>query len=209
MRRSELKSLGVEDDLIDDIMALHGKSKGKLESRIEVLEDEKQGYIKDIENRDKQLEDIKNSSTDNQEMQDKVNKYEADNAKLKAENARIRLDAAIQLSVANKVHNAEDILLHVDRDKITIDGDTIKGLDEQVAELEKSKPYLFKTTDNTDNTNEGADNDSVNEGEQPDDDENTPIVPNPGAQNGNKGKKKDPAAMGLEMYEKLYGKKEE
>lgn len=207
MRRSELKNLGVDEDLIDDIMALHGKSKKRLETQNEALEEEVEGLKSDISNRDKQLEEIKNSSTDNKELQDKVVKYEAENERLKAENANIRLDAAIQLSVADKVHDPEDILRYVNRDELTLDGDVVKGLDEKVAELQKSKPYLFKPVDNNQPGND--DNTGNNEGEQQPDEDVQPPLPNPGVQSGNKGKEKDLSAAGREMYEKLYGKKEE
>lgn len=203
MRRSELQDLGVEKDLIDSIMALHGKTKTRLETKIEDLEDEVNGYKKDIANRDKQLEEIKAKAPDDEKYKNLVQQYQDENEKLKEENEKIRLNSDIRVAAAGRLHNPEDALLYINRDNLKyVDGE-LHGLEDEIKGLEQSRPYLFVKQDVDNGDNGGAsDNDGDNNPPKNEGDGITDF--NPGKQSGNPGKKADPAEIGKQWYNTLY-----
>lgn len=104
---------------------------------------------KDLKDRDKQLEDIKKSSGDNEALQQQIATLQADNSaakiKYEADMKALKLDTAIKLTVGNTAHDTDLVASLVDKAKLVLTDDgNVAGLEEQVKALKESKAFLFK-----------------------------------------------------------------
>ena len=98
----------------------------------------------------KDFDDLKATAGDNKALQDQIEslktQHETDKANLKAEyDAKLKRNTvATQIVKDYKPRDVEDVMGHIDLDKIEIkDDDTISGLSEQVDALKESKAYYF------------------------------------------------------------------
>lgn len=72
-------------------------------------------------------------------------KYDTDKTAFEAQIASAKKDYALEAKIAKAgVRNIKAYKALLDMDKITMEGDEIKGYDEQEAELKKSDSYLFE-----------------------------------------------------------------
>ena len=137
MKRDFLTALGLSDDAIDKIMAEYGKSVTGLKSKQTELEEQISTYKQQVSERDKQLETLKKSAGDSEKLQAQI-------SKLQAENKQMAIDHAVHnaLTVA-KAKNVKAVRALLNLDGAELDGDKIKGLDEQIAKLKESDSYMF------------------------------------------------------------------
>ncbi len=113
---------GITDDMIQQIMTLHGVD---LEKNKVNLDD----YIPK-----KQLDELKGKFTAKQKEYDDLVKSYADKEK----------NTAINQAISNaKGKNTKAILALVDSEKITYKDGKLEGLEDQLKELQKSDAYLF------------------------------------------------------------------
>ena len=148
MKRETLKSLDLSDDVIDKIMTEYGNSVNSLKSKQTDLEGQIEDYKKLISERDQQLETLKKSASDSEKLQNQITKLQDENKKSQeaydAKILQMRKDNAVDLALTNA--GVKDIKFGragVNLDSIKVEGDKIYGLDEQVAALRESAPYLF------------------------------------------------------------------
>ena len=103
-----------------------------------------------VKERDKQLEDVKKSTGDNEELKKQIEqlqednktakqKYEADIKKMQIDNA---VHSALKDADVKNVTAVMALLKDLDKAELAEDG-TIKGLADQIQELQKSDSYLF------------------------------------------------------------------
>lgn len=103
-----------------------------------------------IADRDKQLADIKKQSGDAATLKAALEKAEADNKTAteahKAEMAKLQKTTALQVALAEKAHDPDDIIKLLDLNSIELDGTgKLKtGVDDLVKPFKEQKPYLFK-----------------------------------------------------------------
>lgn len=144
MKREFLEGLKIEGltkEVIDQIMAEHGKS---------VQAEQTKAAAKDSE-LTKANETIKN-------LQDAVKKYDgADPEQLKqsltdlqkkydTDIAQAKMDNALELAlVQGKAKNTRAIKALLNMDAIKLDGDKLLGLDDQLGRLKTEADYLFET----------------------------------------------------------------
>lgn len=103
-----------------------------------------------VKERDKQLEDLKKSTGDNEELKKQIETLQSENKQAKSEyEANIksmRVDSAINIALtaagAKNATAAKALLKDIDKAELLEDG-TIKGLAEQIEGLKKSDSYLF------------------------------------------------------------------
>lgn len=145
MKREFLKELGIEDELIDKVMAEHGKTvethKAATAEKSAALETAN-ATIKDLQDAVKKFDGVDLAAL-NQQITDLQTKYDTDIAAAKLGGA---LETAL---VSAKAKNNKAVKALLDMEKITLDGDTLKGLDEQIKALSESDPYLFDLEDGT------------------------------------------------------------
>ena len=104
---------------------------------------------KTLEERDGQLEDLKNSAGDNAEMKKTIEELQKTNAEqLKthaAEIAQLKLDNAVETALtAAGAKNSKTVKALLDLTKVKLDEDgKLNGFDEQLETVRKSDGYLF------------------------------------------------------------------
>lgn len=103
-----------------------------------------------VKERDKQLEDVKKSTGDNEELKKQIEQLQEDNkaAKQKYESdiKQMQIDNAVHAALkdAGAKNVTAAIALLKDLDKAELDSDgTVKGLAEQIKALQESDSYLF------------------------------------------------------------------
>lgn len=103
-----------------------------------------------VKDRDKQLEDLKKSSGDNEELKKQIESLQEENKNTKqqheAEIKKLRIDNAVQSALkdagAKNAMAVMALLKDMDKAELAEDG-TIKGLAEQIENLQKTESYLF------------------------------------------------------------------
>lgn len=121
-------------------------------SRFDEVNEAKKNAEALVKERDKQLEDVKKSTGDNEELKKQIETLQADNKaakeKYEADIKKMQIDNAVQLALKNaeakNVTAVMALLKDLDKAELAEDG-TIKGLAEQIQELKKSESYLFNT----------------------------------------------------------------
>ncbi|TSB47130.1 phage scaffolding protein [Alkalicoccobacillus porphyridii] len=166
MKRDFLKELGFEDDVIDKIMAEHGKSvhEHKVKAdKVDGLESQIADYQGQLEDRDKQLQKLGDEAKGNEELTQQIDalKQENDTAKAEYEEKLNQqafdhtLERALSGANPRKGKDGETgkslkaIKSLLDMEKIKLDGDTLLGLDDQLNSLKENDSYLFESEEQT------------------------------------------------------------
>ena len=152
MKKEEFIAIGISEELAAKAEAASLKElEGYVaKSKFDEAAEENKTLKKAVSDRDKQLEELKKASGDNEtlqkqikELQD-VNKAEA--KKHNDELKELRLTNAIKLAVAGKVHDEDMAAALFDRSKLVLaDDGKVAGLEDQLKAIKESKGFLFKT----------------------------------------------------------------
>ena len=140
-----LKKLEGADSLYDDITKGIGKSFVARSDFNEKLSD-----LKTANTRIGELENAAGGSENYKEKYETLSvQYEADKKSFADQLAGAKRDYALEAKIAKSgVKNVKAFKALLDMEKITIDGDEIKGYDEQETAIKKSDPYLFDKVTN-------------------------------------------------------------
>lgn len=99
----------------------------------------------------KELDDIKNSEEDVTKLKEKITELSTtitdNDTKYKQELQEQKLNSALKLSIIDKVQDVDIVSSLIDKTKLTMDEQEEKikmGLNEQIEDLKKTKPFLFK-----------------------------------------------------------------
>lgn len=151
MKKEDFVALGISEELA---------AKAEKESQKEL-----QGYVpkadfeaantakanleKDIKARDKQLEEIKKSSGDNEELKKQIEALQTENKtareKYDADMKELKLSTAIKLALGDSAHDADLVTGLFDKGKLILGEDgKVTGLDDQLKAIKKDKAFLFK-----------------------------------------------------------------
>jgi len=146
-----LKKDGIEEGKLDGLiaeinkqLALHFVPKREYN---EVAEAKKK-LETDIDERDKQLEQLKAAAGASEELKKQIEQLQAENKKAaeewQAKMAQMQLDFAIEKALAAaKAKNPKAVKALLDMEKVKLDGEQLLGLDDQLKALQQSDPYLF------------------------------------------------------------------
>jgi len=153
-----IEKAGLDDDVLDKIIVLHGKSTEAKKSEIETLQTKVEGLENqlseanetidgfkdlDIDGVKKSAEDWKAKAVDWEAKAQQAEKDAADQVK------KIEFDHALQAALTEaKVKDPKDVIPHLKMDTIQLgdDGKFI-GLTEQLDPLMEAKEYLFESDD--------------------------------------------------------------
>lgn len=121
-------------------------------ARFDEVNNEKKKLEQDVKDRDSQLESLKNSTGDVEAMKKQIETLQSENtAKDEAHAAEIKqlkvdnaIESALVTAKAKNNKAVRALLKDIDKAELLEDG-TIKGLAEQIKELQKSDSYLFDT----------------------------------------------------------------
>lgn len=153
MKKEEFVKLGIDEETAKKCEAASQEElKGFIpKTRFDEVNNEKKKLELDLRDRDGQLETLKNSTGDVEEMKQQIATLQADNkAKDEAHAAEIKqlkIDAAVDAALGDaKAKNktaVKALLKDLDKAELADDG-TIKGLAEQIEAIQKSDSYLFE-----------------------------------------------------------------
>lgn len=151
MKKAEFVALGISEELaVKAEKASQEELKGYVEKSThdEVVEENKT-LKTSVSDRDKQLETLKASAGDNEELKKQIETMKQQNENQekahKAELAQLRLDNAMDaalIAAGAKNGKAVKALLDVSKVKLGEDG-KLTGWDEQIKAIQKSDAYLF------------------------------------------------------------------
>lgn len=120
-------------------------------SRFNEINEKAKNLETQVADRDKQLEDLKKSSGDNEALKKQIETLQQTNAAQKKDYegqiAKIRLDNAIDSALGGSgAKNVNVVRGVLDLTKIKLGSDgKLSGLDEQITALQKSDAYLFES----------------------------------------------------------------
>lgn len=150
MKREDLKALELTDDLIDKIMALHGKDIEKAKADLSTAQTEAASLKKQLEDAGKQIEDFKKQpdvagvQKAADEWKAKAEQAEKDAA---AQIAQLRFDHALDGALSGaKVKNTKTVRALLDLTDLKLEEDgTIRHLDTQLEQIKKDNDFLFES----------------------------------------------------------------
>jgi len=148
MKREYLTGLGLEKEVVDKIMAEHGKSVQSLQTEKETTAKAAESFKAQIAERDTQLTDLKKSSGDSEKLTTQIADLQEKNKTATKEHedqlTQVKFDYALNAKLTtDKAKNLKAVKALIDVTKIKIDGENLIGYDEQINPLKKSDAYLF------------------------------------------------------------------
>lgn len=173
MKRKFLEDLGLEDEVVNKIMAENGKDLTELKAKVDDLTEQinvkdttikqKNEKITELEKID--VEAIKKEQFDlgKAEGSKEIESFKRQNAIDKVYETEFEVDGK-----KYKVKDKKGLQGYLDNEKIKYENDQVTGLVEQFSEIVKTSPYLFDTNtknpqfaDTTPGTNPSKDNENA------------------------------------------------
>lgn len=150
MTKEQLLGMGLTEEQADKVMAAHREVLTGFipKARFDEINEEKKELKNQLDDRDKQLQELKVKAAGNEELTAKITELEELNKQTKEEYenkiAALRKETAIELALKDaKARNIKAVKALLDLEKVSLDGDNLIGLDEQLKRLKESDPYLF------------------------------------------------------------------
>ena len=146
-----LKKAGIEEGKLEGTIADINKELPKYfipKDKYNEVSEAKKKLEADIQERDKQLEELKKAAGPNEELKKQIETLQTENKKAgeewQAKMAQMQLDFAIDKALTTaRAKNAKAVKALLDMDKVKLDGDQLLGIDEQLKALKESDSYLF------------------------------------------------------------------
>src|SRR5699024_10311994 len=178
MKREDLKNLGLTDEQIEKAMAEHGKDITSLQEKVNGLTNERDGLKSQLDERDQQLVDLQKNSKNVDDLNEQIKQLQSDNKKaneewqnkLATQTKNFKIETALREA---KAKNVKAVLPFIDTKKVTVDGDSLKGLDDQIKAIQQSDSYLFEESKPEPKINIGG---KFNNGENGANDKVDPVV---------------------------------
>ncbi len=156
MKKEELLKLGLTEEQAEKVLSANTEQLKEFVpyARFKELIDDKNELKKQVSERDKQLENLKNINGDMEALKTTITQLQADNKaateKYNAELADLKLNNAVDTALlgANAV-NVKAVKALLDMDKIKLDGEVLLGINEQLETLKGAddSKMLFKGAD--------------------------------------------------------------
>lgn len=149
MKREELKALELADDVIDKIMALHGRDVEASKTALTTAQTEIDGLKKQLTDANAAIEGFKKLDVDGIKAAADEWKAKAEQAQKDADKqiAALKFDHALDSALTGaKAKNAKAVraLLNMETLKLNDADGSIVGLKEQLEALQKENDYLFE-----------------------------------------------------------------
>lgn len=149
MKREQLKELGLSDEQIGSVMALHGATVNELNSNVAAAEQQVNQYKEQLDANQTELDRLKKAAEGNEELttqlSDLQEKYDQAKADSESKIAEIKKTSAIELALTQAgARNIKAAKALLDSEKLELTDEGIKGLDEQLNTLKESDGYLFE-----------------------------------------------------------------
>lgn len=146
MIRKFLENLGLEKDVIDKILDENSMDIGKAKGNYDDLKVELDNLKVEIGNRDKQLGELKKAVGDNDELKSQIQKLQDENKVAKetyeSQIKQMKLDNIVDNALSS-AKNKKAVKALLDLTNAELDGETVKGLDEQIKKLQEAEDSKF------------------------------------------------------------------
>ncbi len=152
MNREFLRSLELEDGVVESIMAKHGATIKELNDQVETQKTKAETLENQINERDKDLktlrEQLKDHEGANTELEALQSKYDEETQKLQSQLEHNNKMNEIRLAINKSgARNEKAILALLDLEEVKVNDDGVQGLKEQLETLKESDNYLFEVVD--------------------------------------------------------------
>lgn len=156
MKREFLEGLGLEKEVINQIMDENGKDINKAKGDFEDLKSQLATATETIKERDKQIEKLK--EVDGEKLKEEITKLQKLNKEAEKKYLddlkELKLNNAIKLAIHDKVFNEDMAAGLFDKSKLILNDDgSVIGIDEQYENIKKDNAFLFKTNEVKNNYN--------------------------------------------------------
>ena len=146
-----LKKAGIPEDKLDSTITDINKELPKYfipKDKYNEVSEAKKKLETDIQERDKQLEQLKAAAGSNEELKKQIETLQAENKKAaeewQAKMAQMQLDFALERALTTaKAKNPKAVKALLNLENVKLDGDKLLGLDDQLKAIQQSDPYLF------------------------------------------------------------------
>ena len=150
MNKEDLLKLGLTEEQAEKVLSANTEQlKGFIpKARFDEVNNAKKQTEKDLSERDKQLEILKNSTGDIETLKQTIetlqNENKASKEQYEANISKIKLDNAIDNALGNaKAKNSRAVRALLDMEKIKFENETLSGLDEQLKALKEAEDSKF------------------------------------------------------------------
>lgn len=150
MKKEALIQLGLTEEQAEKAMKLHSETVQGLvpKDKLDEAVTEKERLESSLKERDKQLDELKGAAGTSAELKQKldeaISKNKEDTEKAAAEFAAYKKDNAVNLQLYKSgAKNLKAVKALLDLSKVSVDGDNVIGLQEQLDALKKSDEFLF------------------------------------------------------------------
>ena len=150
MNKEDLLKLGLTEEQAEKVLSANAEQlKGFIpKARFDEVNNAKKQAEKDLSERDKQLEILKNSTGDVETLKNTIKQLQDENKASKeqyeANISKIKLDNAIDNALGNaKAKNSRAVRALLDMEKIKFENETLSGLDEQLKALKEAEDSKF------------------------------------------------------------------
>lgn len=150
MNKEDLLKLGLTEEQAEKVLSANTEQlKGFIpKARFDEVNNAKKQTEKDLSERDKQLETLKNSTGDVETLKNTIKQLQDENKASKeqyeANISKIKLDNAIDNALGNaKAKNSRAVRALLDMEKIKFENETLSGLDEQLKALKEAEDSKF------------------------------------------------------------------
>lgn len=156
MNKEDLLKLGLTEEQAEKVLSANTEQlKGFIpKARFDEVNNAKKQAEKDLSDRDKQLEILKNSTGDVETLKQTIETLQNENKaamdKYNAELAEIKLAGAVDTALLGAdALNVKAVKALLDMGKIKMDGDVLLGINEQIESLKKAEDskMLFKAVE--------------------------------------------------------------
>lgn len=153
MTLEELLELGLEEEVANKVIEVY-RTSIKDEyipiARFNEVNEDKKALKTQLDDRDIQLGELKIKATGNEDLTTKIAELETLNTTTKTEYEEkikvLRKETSIELALKdNKAKNIKAVKVLLDLEKVSLDGENLIGLDEQLETLKEKESYLFGT----------------------------------------------------------------
>lgn len=140
MKREFLAGLGLSDEVIEQIMAEHGKTVQATQSKL----DEAESKLKEANST---LDTLKKSNKDNEELQNELKTYKDKVSQLEADAKETAKKQTIKDALTNAKAIDVDYLMYKLGDVELAEDGSIKDLDSKIKDLQTNHPTFFQTAE--------------------------------------------------------------
>ncbi|HEM3502225.1 TPA: phage scaffolding protein [Streptococcus suis] len=140
MKREFLAGLGLSDEVIEQVMAEHGKTVQATQSKL----DEAESKLKEANST---LDTLKKSNKDNEELQNELKTYKDKVSQLEADAKETAKKQSIKDALVNAKATDVDYLMYKLGDVELAEDGSIKDLDSKIKDLQTNHPTFFQVTE--------------------------------------------------------------